>query len=168
MMRTLWAIMLVLLLPAQFLQAAGESGPVDENSLKKHWPSEGEIGIKFRDTAGQLRCPTCTGLSILESDARFSQQIKQIVLEQVEAGKSKDEILQYFTDRYGAWILRAPPAKGFNLVAWAVPLALMFFGPLLVWLFVWRRPKTSAEGASMRKRDDIIAEFKARLAKGDF
>ena len=40
----------------------------------------------FRDVAGELRCPTCTGLSVLDSDAKFSVQIKDEVREQLEKG----------------------------------------------------------------------------------
>lgn len=65
--------------------------------------------IEYQDVASDLRCPTCTGLSVLDSEAAFSIQIKNEVKEQLVAGKHKDEILKFFTDRYGPWILRAPP-----------------------------------------------------------
>jgi cytochrome c-type biogenesis protein CcmH/NrfF len=142
--------------------AQGESGPVDENALKKVWPTEGPKGELFHDVASSLRCPTCTGLSVLESDARFSQQIKDIVLEQVDAGKSKDEILKYFTERYGPWILRSPPAKGFNILAWALPLAILVLGPPLVWFFVWRRRRVVST-MGVRSAEDIIKEMNMRL-----
>ena len=60
----------------------------------------------FKDVAGELRCPTCTGLSVLDSDASFSVQIKDQVDEQIKEGKSKDEILSFFVERYGPWILK--------------------------------------------------------------
>lgn len=138
------------------------SQAVDEESVKKIYPSEGKVGQEFRDVAGELRCPTCTGLSVLESDAKFSVQIKDIVLEKVNEGKSKDEILQYFTERYGPWILRAPPKSGVNLVAWGVPLALLTVGPLLVWLLVWRRKKVVVD-FKVRATDDIINEMNQRI-----
>ena len=43
----------------------------------------------FKDVAGELRCPTCKGLSVLDSDASFSVQIKDQVDEQIKEGKSK-------------------------------------------------------------------------------
>jgi len=133
-----------------------------DDSIKKIYPSEGKIGTEFRDIAYELRCPTCTGLSILESDAAFSVQIKDIVLEQVNAGKSKDEILKYFTERYGPWILRSPPKEGVNLLAWIVPLALLTVGPVLVWLFVWRRKKVDVS-LKVRSSDAIIDEMNQRI-----
>lgn len=142
----------------------GESGPTDENALKKIWPSEGAKGELFHDVAGALRCPTCTGLSVLESDARFSQQIKEVVLEQVEAGKSKDDILKYFTERYGPWILRAPPARGFNILAWLLPITSLVLGPPLIWFFVWRRRQVIGTVA-VRSAEDIVKEMHTRLER---
>lgn len=139
-----------------------DSAPIDENSLKKLYPSEGPIGEKFRDVAGELRCPTCTGLSVLESDAKFSLQIKDIVKEQVEAGKNKDEILAYFTERYGPWILRSPPAKGFNMLAWMLPIAALLLGPPAVWFFVWRKRRVVSK-QGVRSAEDIISEMHGRL-----
>jgi cytochrome c-type biogenesis protein CcmH/NrfF len=144
--------------------AQGESGPTDENALRKPWPSEGPKGELFHDIASSLRCPTCTGLSVLESDARFSQQIKQIVQDQVEAGKSKDEILQYFTERYGPWILRAPPPKGFNVLAWLIPISVLVLGPFAVWFFVWRKRKVIST-MGVRPAELIIKEMDARLER---
>lgn len=119
---------------------------------------------EFLDVAKELRCPTCTGLSVLESDATFSVQIKDIVKEQVQGGKSKDEILQYFTERYGPWILRAPPKQGFNLLAWALPIAILVMGPFAVWFWVWRRGDVLAPGVGVRSSDEIIQEMHTRLA----
>lgn len=156
----LLATLLLLLLAGPV--RAQDAAPLDESSLKKAYPSEGPIGEKFRDVAGELRCPTCTGLSVLESDAKFSLQIKDIVKEQVEAGKSKDEILQYFTERYGPWILRSPPAKGFNVLAWLLPIAALLLGPPLVWFFVWRKRRVVSKHG-VRSAEDIINEMHGRL-----
>lgn len=151
------------LLGGAVARAQQESAPVDEESRKHEWPTEGAAGEKFLDIAKELRCPTCTGLSVLESDAKFSVQIKDIVKEQVEQGKSKDEVLQYFTERYGPWILRAPPTTGFNVLAWALPIAVLILGPLGVWFFVWRRRRVvSTQG--VRAAEAIIDEMHARLA----
>lgn len=118
---------------------------------------------EFRDVAGMLRCPTCTGLSVLGSDAPFSTQIKSLVKEQVVQGKSKDQILEYFTERYGPWILREPPKAGFNLVAWAFPALLLCLGPLLIWFLVWRR-RVAFNTFGVRTNEEILAEFNQALS----
>jgi cytochrome c-type biogenesis protein CcmH/NrfF len=141
-----------------------DDGGIDKESRKRQWPSDGAIGESFRDVAKELRCPTCTGLSVLESDAAFSVQIKDIVREQVEAGKSKDEILKYFTARFGPWILRSPPVSGFNLWAWGVPIGLLVLGPPLIWFFIWRKRRVVST-LGVRPDEAIIREMQEHLAK---
>lgn len=163
MKRSSALLLLVAVLLAPGAAVAQDQAPLDENTVLKVWPSEGEVGQKFRNTAGELRCPTCTGLSVLESDAKFSVQIKSIVEEQVKAGKSKDEILQYFTERYGPWILRSPPKTGFNLIAWLLPIGILLLGPPAVWFFVWRRRRVVST-LGVRPAEAIISEMEERLA----
>jgi cytochrome c-type biogenesis protein CcmH/NrfF len=117
---------------------------------------------EFKEVAKDLRCPTCTGLSVLESNATFSVQIKTIVKEKIEAGENKEKILSYFTERYGPWILREPPKSGFNLIAWAFPIGLMIFGPFVVYLLVWRRKKVSSS-MGVRHSNDILKEMEQKL-----
>ena len=117
----------------------------------------------FKDVAGKLRCPTCKGLSVLDSDASFSVQIKDQVDEQIKEGKSEDEILKFFVERYGPWILREPPKSGFNLMAWATPIALLLAGPLLIWMFFIRR-KENLE-AHVRNSNEILDEMEKELNK---
>lgn len=116
----------------------------------------------FREVAKDLRCPTCTGLSILESDASFSVQIKDQVKEQMQLGKSKDEILSYFVERYGPWILREPPKKGFNLLAWLIPIVLLCLGPVVIWMLVWKR-RVHVNTRGVRANEAIIHEMQEQL-----
>jgi cytochrome c-type biogenesis protein CcmH len=141
-------------------EAAEAASPV--SAAVKNVPTDGPKFDEYRDIAKDLRCPTCTGLSVLESDAKFSQQIKDIVKEQVTEGKTKDEIYQYFTERYGPWILRAPPKSGFNLLAWLFPISLLLAGPPLVWFFVWRKRKVITT-MGVRVVDDIISQMHGEL-----
>ncbi|SME97602.1 cytochrome c-type biogenesis protein [Pseudobacteriovorax antillogorgiicola] len=124
--------------------------------------------LNFKDVAGELRCPTCTGLSVLDSDAKFSVQIKDQVKEQMEKGRSKDEILEFFVERYGPWILREPPKEGFNIVAWIVPIAMLFLGPIIIWASVWRK-KVTVDTFGVRSDEKIVEEMKSaleRMSKG--
>lgn len=124
--------------------------------------TEPEKQQEFRDVAGGLRCPTCTGISVLDSDAPFSVQIKDIVAEQVKAGKSREEIYAYFTQRYGPWILREPPKEGFHILAWLIPCLFLLGGPIVVWFAVWRRRKNFDTGG-IRSPEVIVTEFEQRL-----
>lgn len=114
---------------------------------------------QFRDVASDLRCPTCVGLSVLESDAPFSKQIKDEVTNQLKAGKSHEEILTFFTERYGPWILRVPPKTGVSILAWAIPLAVLLAGPLAVWFLVWRRRDNLVGVEAVKPLEEILMEW---------
>ena len=53
-------------------------------------------------------------------------------------GKTEPEILQALAARYGTKILAAPPAKGFNIAAWALPGLGLIFGLVVVVMVVRR------------------------------
>ncbi|MBP9706982.1 MAG: cytochrome c-type biogenesis protein CcmH [Oligoflexales bacterium] len=132
--------------------------------LSANTPEGMQGNEEFKEISRELRCPTCTGLSIFESDAPFSNQIKAEVAQQLKQGKDRKEILDFFVDRYGYWILRAPPMEGLGQVAWFVPALLLILGPLFVWVFVWRRKRTTTE-YNVRSAEEIMQEMQDQLAK---
>ncbi len=143
-------------------QAATETpAPSQDKGVKGLLGTE-DNSPAFRDVAKELRCPTCTGLSVLESDASFSVQIKDQVHEQMKLGKSKEDIVKYFVERYGPWILREPPKEGFNLLAWAVPIGLLVLGPILIWLLIWRR-RVQFNVHGVRSTEALVHEMQERL-----
>lgn len=91
-----------------------------------------EIEDRVRSISHQLRCPTCQSMSVKESDAGLSQNMKDKIREMLQEGMSEEEILRFFEDRYGEWILRSPKKQGFNLVLWLAPLVLLIIASLIL------------------------------------
>jgi cytochrome c-type biogenesis protein CcmH len=71
-------------------------------------------------------------MSVKESDAGLSQNMKDKIREMLQEGMSEEEILRFFEDRYGEWILRSPKKQGFNLVLWLAPLVLLIIASLIL------------------------------------
>lgn len=93
------------------------------------------------DVAKELRCPTCLGMSVMESDTPQSVAMRQDIERLLSQGKSKDEILSYFKKRYGVWILRKPDAQStVGLLLWIFPIATLLLGSL----FLFYKIKKSA------------------------
>lgn len=69
-----------------------------------------------------LMCPVCAGTTIEQSAAQIAQQMQGVVREMLAQGASRDEILDFFVDRYGVEVLAAPPKSGVNLLAWILPV----------------------------------------------
>ena len=107
------------------------------------------------DLAKELRCLVCQNQSIMESDAPLARDLRQIVREQVAAGRSNDEIKEYVAARYGDFVLLRPPFKPKTWVLWFGP-PLMVGGALICLFVFWRRrstvPAAAAQGLSAEER----------------
>ena len=90
----------------------------------------------FRD----VRCLVCQNESIDDSEADLARDLRQIVREQVKAGKSAPEIKRFLTDRYGEFVLLTPSFSIGNLALWGVPFLVVIAGVTL--LFVRLRNRT--------------------------
>jgi cytochrome c-type biogenesis protein CcmH len=106
-------------------------------------PRDAAIEARVRDVSSKLRCPVCQGLSLQDSPSELSQEMKSVVREQIAAGKSDDEVLQYFVGKYGEWILLQPKPTGFNLAVYALPVLMLAGGSLVVLLAVRRWTRTT-------------------------
>ncbi|MHB1165197.1 MAG: cytochrome c-type biogenesis protein [Candidatus Nanopelagicales bacterium] len=80
----------------------------------------------------RLRCPTCKSVSVAESPSETAAGMRRIVAEQVATGRTDEEILGYFTARYGQWVLLEPPFAGQTLLLWLLPVAAAGGGLLLL------------------------------------
>ena len=104
-----------------------------------------------------LICPVCPGETIDQSQVPIAYQMKAIVRERLADGWTREQVLQFFVDRYGESVLAAPPKSGFNLIAWLVPLAAVV-GALTLLLFVIRSMKkgpTTWEGSETLSEPEL-------------
>ena len=78
----------------------------------------------------------------------------------VTRGESDDQILEAMVEQYGPTVLVEPPKKGFDLLAWIMPIAVPLIALVLVWAVVrrWRHNATLAPAGGPQ----LSAEFLAR------
>jgi len=95
---------------------------------------------RVADLEGQLRCPVCKSVSIAESPSETAVAMRRSVAEQVAAGRSDAQVLQYFTARYGEWVLLDPPAQGRGVWLLVLPAAVAIGGVALVLTRARRSP----------------------------
>jgi cytochrome c-type biogenesis protein CcmH len=109
------------------------------------------------DVASELRCVVCQNLSVADSPSEMAAQMRAIVRERLAAGDSPAQVRAYFVQRYGDWILLAPPRRGFTLLVWVVPYVVALLGIALVAVLVtrWTRRRPAAPAPvdpAMRER----------------
>jgi cytochrome c-type biogenesis protein CcmH len=83
----------------------------------------------------------------------MAQSMMARVREMSAEGKSRDEIINYFTERYGDWVLLEPRKEGLNWLVWVMPPVFLLLG-LLVAAGYGRRPKDVVASASESTEDD--------------
>jgi cytochrome c-type biogenesis protein CcmH len=112
-------LILIVVLPGLMVAGcASDSGPLSAEELEEvaHGIDKG------------LMCPICPTATIDQSQVGIANQMQIMVREKLDQGKTRDEIFQFFVDRYGPGILAKPPKSGFNLLVWVIPPFAMLLG----------------------------------------
>lgn len=86
---------------------------------------ERSLEERTREVAQTLKCLTCIGEDVADSTAPVAAAMRISISEQVEQGKSPQEIRQWFVDRYGPGVLLEPPMAGTGLLMWLLPALLI-------------------------------------------
>ena len=86
------------------------------------------IDEKVKNLTLELRCMTCQNQSIYDSDAEFSNDIKKIVKQKFQEGKSEMDIKKFLVERYGEYILFRPLMNYNNIFLWVFPFILLIIG----------------------------------------
>ncbi len=138
-----WLLLVALLVGGLVVAAVGDSGP--QSSAER-----------ARGLAEGIKCPTCQGQSIADSNATAARSIRTEIARRIEAGQTDDEIRDYVVGRYPDSLL-TPPKTGVAGLVWFLPVAL-FVGALggLVAVFrSWRTPPDHEVSAADR---DLVEE----------
>ena len=109
----------------------------------------------FRD----VRCLVCQNESIDDSEADLAHDLRQIVREQVKAGKSDAQVKAFLTDRYGEFVLLTPRFSVGNLALWGVPFLVVVAGAaLLVARLRNRAPDAELDAAEAARVQRLIED----------
>jgi cytochrome c-type biogenesis protein CcmH len=109
--------------------------------------------------ATQLRCVVCQNLSVADSPSETANQMRAVIRERLAAGERPEQVIQYFVDKYGEWILLAPRRQGFTLLVWLLPplAAVAGIGLAALLLARWTRSR-SAGTAEVPHLDPAMSE----------
>ena len=88
-----------------------------------------------------VRCPSCTDLSVAQSNASTAIAVRHQIESMVASGRSASEIDQVLVDEYGQTILLVPPDAGGVPLIWVLPLVLGAAALMVVGVVFWRRSR---------------------------
>jgi cytochrome c-type biogenesis protein CcmH/NrfF len=115
---------------------------------------------------GQVMCPTCH-TTLDQSDSSAARRIEAFIQTRIDQCATADQIKSELVANFGAGILAAPPHKGFDLLAWWLPLGGLAAGALLLGFGVWRwsRARTPEDRSppvdeeTERRLDELLARL---------
>jgi cytochrome c-type biogenesis protein CcmH len=113
--------------------------------------------------ASQLKCLQCVGESVGASQAPLAVKFRAEIDRQMRQGRTDDEILNYFAQRYGRQVLETPPATGLGALVWVVPVvAVALAVTALVVTFRRRRSDGSSRAPTAADEALVAAALAAR------
>ena len=124
-----WLVLVALLAAGLVVATLGESGSRTSEE-------------RARGLAETIKCPTCQGQSVADSNAPAADNLRAEIVRQIEAGRTDDEIRDHIAGLYGEESLLTPPRSGVGGLIWFLPVALFVaaVGGLIVAFRRWRGP----------------------------
>lgn len=121
----------------------------------------------LNELENEVMCPVCN-TTLAQSDSDAARAIERVVRAKIDAGWTKSRIKDFLVRSYGRSILAAPPKKGFDLLAWLLPLGGIVIGGALLGVAAWRwsRGRADAEPLptqSLNGRGRVDPELERRL-----
>lgn len=118
------------------------------------------IEARVNKLSEELRCLTCMGQSIADSQSSFSIDMKREIRTMIVAGKSDKEIMEFMVQRYGDFVLYRPPVKNTTWLLWGGPFVLLVVG---LTLLIVRLRKISGQAETEAELSENEHQLAARL-----
>jgi len=92
-------------------------------------PTDDEVNA----VAKKLYCPVCPNTPLDVCETKACQDWRAQIRDELSAGWSEQQILDYFVAQYGERVLAEPQRKGFSSLVWMLPVIAVLFGVVIVW-----------------------------------
>ena len=123
--------------------------------------------------ARELYCPECENIPLDVCPSQACADMREEIRQKLQQGQTKDQIKQYFIERYGDRVVGAPPRRGWNWMLYIIPPLVI----LVVGVFLYRsfRASRSLSAKSAQQAaepptppaasDKYVARLEAELKK---
>ncbi len=114
------------------------------------------VDLEAREAAlaAKLRCVVCQNQTVAESQAPIAKDMRRVIAEQLEQGRSDAEVVAFFEQRYGTFVRYTPPWKPSTWLLWCAPFMALVAGFVVLWRTLRQR--------SQAPRSRLTAQERAR------
>ncbi len=98
-------------------------------------PSPG-FALNSSEVQEGLMCDCGCGQVLNACTCERAEQMRALIKEKIDEGKTKEEILGFFVAQSGETILSSPPKKGFNFVVYIFPFVGLVLGGIIAFVIV--------------------------------
>jgi cytochrome c-type biogenesis protein CcmH len=141
--------------------------PVLALAVDTHQLSNPEQQKTYELINSELRCLVCQNQTIADSNAELAGDLRRQVFEMLQQGKSKDDIIEFMTERYGDFVLYNPPLKTKTALLWLGPIAFLATGLATVFWFIRRKKKAAITVIDKDKQEKIHRLLENSAENGD-
>jgi len=106
---------------------------------------EEDLEKRVTALAVELRCLVCQNQTLADSNAPLAVDLRNQIREQLKAGNSEQDVVDFMVARYGDFVLYRPPLKASTVGLWAGPFAILLLGAWLLLRRIRRRPPAEPE-----------------------
>jgi cytochrome c-type biogenesis protein CcmH len=117
-------LFILFLLVFNFLLSAnaafsGEAKPLAEDPV---------LEARLKAMSQELRCLVCQNTTLADSSAPLAEDLRKEIREQLRAGKTDKEVIDYLVTRYGDFVRYRPPVNNETALLWFGPFLLLIIG----------------------------------------
>lgn len=123
---------------------------------------EDPIERRTLEIAKGLRCTVCQNQPVSESNADLARDMRAIIRDQVKAGKSDDEIVEYFVARYGNYVLLKPRFDPIGALLWLAPPLLLGLVAVFAYRYLRKRVTPAPAPSAPLSAEDAARVRQAR------
>lgn len=119
--------------------------------------SDPALEERYRALSQELRCPKCQNQNIADSNAPISQDLRRQLYQQLEAGASDAEILEYMVARYGEFVRYRPEFSRATALLWLAPVLMLAIGAAVLGVMLHRRRRAVSAPLDDSERQRLAA-----------
>ena len=130
--------------------------------VRRERPVTNDPAIEQRlyNLSKNLRCLVCQNETLADSQADLANDLRDEIREQMKAGKSDKEIIDFLTARYGQFILYKPQVTPTTYLLWFGPFVLLLAGLAVLFRYIKQRrdliPEKPLSAEERRRAEELL------------